>query len=64
MYLEKNIKNFKQYCKAINLDYGRVELINDVNRGWCVIDINNSPGCGTMPNMIQNKYVNLFNSLI
>lgn len=61
---EKNINNLKQYCKAIHLDYGRVELINDVNRGWCVIDINNSPGGGPLTNMIQNKFVNLFNTLV
>ena len=64
VFNETNINNFKQYCRAINLDYGRVELINDVNRGWCVIDINNSPGGGPLTNMIQNKYIDLFNSLL
>jgi hypothetical protein len=54
----------KQYCKEINLDYGRVELINDVKRGWCVLDINNSPCGGPLTNMIKNKFVNLFNTLL
>ena len=61
---ETNINNFKQYCRAINLDYGRVELINDITRGWCVIDINNSPGGGSLTNIIKDEYIKLFNTLL
>lgn len=57
------INNLSNYCRNINLDYGRIELINDIHLGWCVIDINNSPGGGPVSNMAIKKYVELFNSL-
>lgn len=61
---EENINKLKNYCKSINLDYGRIELINDVSRGWCVLDINNSPAFGRMPEelikMTITKYKELF----
>jgi hypothetical protein len=60
---EKNMNNLKEYCKSIHLDYGRVELINDINRGWCIIDINNSPGGGPLSNTVYKLYVQLFNDL-
>ena len=59
----ENINNFKKYCKNINFDYGRIELINDITRGWCVIDINNSPGGGPLTEMIVDFYKSQFNSL-
>ena len=59
----ENINNFKKYCKNINFDYGRIELINDITRGWCVIDINNSPGGGPLTEMLVDIYKIAFNSL-
>ena len=59
-----NINKFKNYCNSINFDYGRVEIINDINRGWCIIDVNNSPGGGPLTEMIKTWYINLFNKLI
>ena len=44
----------------INLDYGRVELLFDHKLGWCVIDINNSPGYGTIGEMARNNLVRIF----
>ena len=66
MFGTENINNLKMYCKSINLDYGRIELINDITRGWCVIDINNSPGpgiCGNN-NIMNNKYKAMFDRLV
>lgn len=64
----ENINNLKMYCKTINLDYGRIELINDITRGWCVIDINNSPGLGLSGNrfinIISDKYKSMFDRLV
>jgi hypothetical protein len=57
---KENINNLKMYCKSINLDYGRIELINDITRGWCVIDINNSPGLG-FAGRNEREYYNLTN---
>lgn len=61
---DDNIKNLKNYCKSINLDFGRIELINDIERGWCIIDINNSPGGGPLTNKVTSAYINLFNTLL
>lgn len=38
-----NLDNFKKYCDDIHFDYGRAEFINDKDRGWCMIDLNDSP---------------------
>lgn len=56
---KKNIYNFLNYCRSIHLDYGRVELINDINRGWCIIDINNSPGVGPLTNLVYPIFYNI-----
>lgn len=53
-------ENFINFMNHINLDYGRVELIKDKNKGWCVIDINNSPGNGPTTRKFYNNVANLF----
>ena len=50
-----NFDNFKRYCDDIQFDYGRAEFINDQDRGWCMIDLNDSPGSGEITNMYFNK---------
>jgi len=44
-------EKFIEYCDYIKIDYGRIELIKDKNLGWCIIDVNNSPGGG--PSSVQ-----------
>jgi hypothetical protein len=39
----QTLNNFIKYMSDINIDYGRIELIEDDILGWCIIDINNSP---------------------
>lgn len=46
-----NLVNFKRYCEDIKIDYGRAEFINDKDRGWCMIDLNDSPGSGEITNI-------------
>ena len=58
--LGNKLINFVQYMNSINLDYGRVELLFDHKLGWCVIDINNSPGYGTIGEMARNNLVRIF----
>ena len=43
---------FIKFLNEIHFDYGRIELINDIELGWCIIDVNNSPG----PNTIKSKW--------
>lgn len=46
------ISNLEEMCKSINLQYGRIEMINDDELGWCLMDINNTPGGGPLTNAI------------
>ena len=39
---------FIKFLNEIHFDYGRIELINDIELGWCIIDVNNSPGQNTI----------------
>jgi len=42
--LSEEFKNkFIEFVNEINFDYGRIELIDDIELGWCIIDVNNSP---------------------
>lgn len=41
-------KPFIEYMDSINIDFGRVELLKDHKRGWCVLDINSTPGAGPL----------------
>ena len=50
--LKDKLQNFIEYMNYIKFDYGRVELIKDKTLGWCIIDINNSPGCGVITDMM------------
>jgi hypothetical protein len=56
--------NFIDYCNHINIDYGRIELIKDKKLGWCVIDVNNSPGGGPLTNMCLKDFSNILKSVI
>ena len=58
--LGEKINNFKEYIKSIRLDYGRLELINDINEGWCILDINNSPGGGSLSHRDASSVLELF----
>jgi len=58
--LGEKINNFKEYIKSIKLDYGRLELINDISEGWCILDINNSPGGGPLTNRVASSMAGLF----
>jgi hypothetical protein len=51
--------NLIQYLSFIHFDYGRIELIKDIERGWCIIDINNSPSAGELGNMACNDLVSI-----
>lgn len=46
--LEDKQQNFIDYLNYINFDFGRIELIKDHKLGWCILDINNSPGGGIL----------------
>lgn len=50
--LGKQFRDFIRYMNKIHIDYGRIELIYDEKLGWCIIDINNSPGGG----ILSEKY--------
>ena len=56
--------NFIDYCNHINIDYGRIELINDQTLGWCVIDVNNSPGGGPLTNTCVKEFSNILKSVL
>lgn len=56
-------EKFIDYCNHIKIDYGRIELIKDVNIGWCIIDVNNSPGSGPSSVYAQKKITNIFASM-
>lgn len=62
--LGDKVKNFIEYINFIKLDYGRVELLLDRNLGWCIIDINNSPGGGPLTNMVYINIGNIFKNII
>lgn len=51
--------NLIQYLNQIQFDYGRIELIKDIEKGWCIIDINNSPSAGFIGIMACNELVNI-----
>ena len=53
-------KKFINFMNHINFDYGRIELIKDRDVGWCVIDINNSPGGGSTTHTYHRQVSNLF----
>jgi hypothetical protein len=53
-------KKFINFMNHINFDYGRIELIKDKDIGWCVIDINNSPGGGPITHRYHGQVSNLF----
>jgi len=57
---DKLINNLEDYLNFLNLDFARVEVINDDFRGWCVIDINDSPGQGILTSTYINDIVKLF----
>jgi hypothetical protein len=61
--LGNNLEGFLRYMDSIKLDYGRVELIKDKQLGWCVIDINNSPGGGPLTNKYYNNIVKIFKKI-
>jgi hypothetical protein len=61
---KEQINNFIKYMNYINIDYGRIELLKDNNLGWCLIDINDSPGGGPITNMSKNKLINIFKEII
>lgn len=48
----QQIGNLRLYCRDIHFDFGRIELIKDEIRGWCVIDMNDSPGYGELTNIM------------
>lgn len=58
--LNHQLQNFINYMNFINLDYGRVEFIKDHKLGWCLIDINNSPGGGPISSMSVNHLSKIF----
>lgn len=62
--LGDKLRNFIEYMNYIKLDYGRVELIKDRHLGWCVIDINNSPGSGPISEMVKPFIINQFKKII
>ncbi len=62
--LGDKIQNFIDYVNYINFDYGRIELLRDKHLGWCIIDVNNSPGKGPVTNMAVDKVVDIFRKII
>jgi len=62
--LGDRLKDFIEYLNYIKIDYGRVELLLDKNIGWCVIDINNSPGGGPLTNSVYKKISDIFMDII
>lgn len=62
--LGDRLKDFIEYMNYIKMDYGRVELLLDKNIGWCVIDINNSPGGGSLTNSVYKKISDIFMNII
>lgn len=61
---KKEKENFKNYMDEIQLDYGRVELLKDRNLGWCIIDINNSPGGGPLTNYFYKPLSDIFKKIM
>lgn len=61
--LDDKKESFFKYMDSINLDYGRIELIKDKLLGWCVIDINNSPGGGPLTNKYYSHIVKMFKNI-
>ena len=53
-----------QYLESIHFDYGRIELINDTKLGWCIIDVNNSPGDGPLTSLIYKQFAELMFTII
>ena len=62
--LGNKYKGFCDYMDDIKFDYGRVELIEDKILGWCVIDINNSPGEGILTEKYHINVVDMFREVI
>lgn len=62
--LGDKLNNFIDYVNHINFDYGRIELLKDYKLGWCIIDINNSPGGGPITDLAKNKVAELFIKVI
>jgi hypothetical protein len=50
--LGDKVKDLIDYINYIKLDYGRIELLKDEHIGWCIIDVNNSPGGGPLSNLM------------
>lgn len=50
--LGEKVKDLIDYINYIKLDYGRIELLKDEHIGWCIIDVNNSPGGGPLSNLM------------
>lgn len=57
-------KNLIEYINYIKLDYGRIELILDEIIGWCIVDVNNSPGGGPITNLVYKDIATIFNNII
>lgn len=57
---QEEMKNFIDYVNYIHLDYGRIELIKDDKSGWCIIDVNNSPGKGPISDMVYKHIGDIF----
>jgi hypothetical protein len=55
----EEIGNLRIYCRDIHFDYGRIELIKDEQRGWCVLDMNDSPGNGELTRMAAPLLANI-----
>lgn len=57
-------KDLINYLDHINFDYGRIELIKDINLGWCILDINNSPGFGPVSKIALKNILKCFKAII
>jgi hypothetical protein len=62
--LGDKLNNFIDYVNHIKFDYGRIELLKDHLLGWCIIDVNNSPGGGPITDLAKNKITELFIKVI
>lgn len=60
IFTKQERQNFINYINYIKLDYGRIELIKDDKLGWCIIDVNNSPGKGPISDMVYKEIGNIF----
>jgi len=61
---KEEIENLIQYINFIKFDYGRIEMIKDHSLGWCIIDVNNSPGNGPISDLVIDYMKDLFYKII